>query len=56
MISCPMRGCTERITYRFGNPVCPKHGIVSLESEILREATRKPTSRKQASRRKGERK
>lgn len=28
MISCPEKGCVERIAYRFGNPVCPKHGPI----------------------------
>jgi len=58
VISCPHKGCNERISYRFGSPVCPKHGLVSFttrrgmptDDEILEAASEairdpKPTRR-----------
>jgi len=28
VISCPVKGCKERIVYRFGVATCPKHGVI----------------------------
>jgi hypothetical protein len=48
VISCPEKDCTERIAYRFGNPVCPKHGPIMLSEprEKAVKGDRKPRGKR----------